>query len=198
MLHVAEFHSSQELRSHYAAVKARRHAAEQGAEMRRRLPAVIAAEPLRAHVVTTRPRAQLPALVMDIRPWEALRPAGYVAPPAPPRITIHAVQRAAARHFGVTRDELISERRTMPLVRYRQVAMFLTKQLTGRSLPEIGRQFGNRDHTTVLHAVRKITELLRHDPKTRDAVAAIEARLGVGPEPPIDLPAFLPRHAEAA
>ena len=60
------------------------------------------------------------------------------------------------KHFGVNRGDLLSSRRNRSIVRPRQIGMYLAKSLTARSLPEIGRRFGGRDHTTVLHAIRKI------------------------------------------
>ena len=68
-----------------------------------------------------------------------------------------------SRHFNVSKADLLSSRRTRTIVRPRQIAMYLAKMLTPRSLPEIGRRFGGRDHTTVLHAVRKIEDLMRGD-----------------------------------
>jgi chromosomal replication initiator protein len=68
-----------------------------------------------------------------------------------------------ARHYNVSRTDICSARRTANVVRPRQVAMYLAKTLTLRSLPEIGRRFGGRDHTTVLHAVRKIAALIPKD-----------------------------------
>jgi chromosomal replication initiator protein len=75
------------------------------------------------------------------------------------RITVDEIQKAAAEHFGLKQSDLISERRTRSVARPRQAAMWLAKKLTTRSLPDIGRRFGDRDHTTVLHAVRRIEEL---------------------------------------
>ncbi|WEX09399.1 chromosomal replication initiator protein DnaA [Chelativorans sp. AA-79] len=74
----------------------------------------------------------------------------------PRRVRIEDIQRVVARHYNVSKTELLSNRRTRSIVKPRQVAMYLAKVLTPRSLPEIGRRFGGRDHTTVLHAVRKI------------------------------------------
>ncbi len=74
----------------------------------------------------------------------------------PKRVRIEDIQRVVARHYNVSKSELLSNRRTRTIVRPRQIAMYLAKMLTPRSLPEIGRRFGGRDHTTVLHAVRKI------------------------------------------
>ena len=79
------------------------------------------------------------------------------------RVTIEEIQRRVAEHFNMKLADMHSERRARAVARPRQVAMYLAKQLTTRSLPEIGRKFGNRDHTTVMHAVRKIEELCTLD-----------------------------------
>ena len=81
------------------------------------------------------------------------------------RITIDDIQKATAEHYGMKQADLISERRNRAIARPRQAAMWLAKQLTTRSLPDIGRRFGGRDHTTVLHAVRRIEELKAGDPQ---------------------------------
>ena len=81
------------------------------------------------------------------------------------RVRIEDIQRIVARHYNVSRQELVSNRRTRVIVKPRQIAMYLAKMLTPRSFPEIGRRFGGRDHTTVLHAVRKIEELINGDTK---------------------------------
>jgi chromosomal replication initiator protein len=83
----------------------------------------------------------------------------------PKRVRIEDIQRIVARHYNVSRQELVSNRRTRVIVKPRQIAMYLSKTLTPRSFPEIGRRFGGRDHTTVLHAVRKIEELITADQK---------------------------------
>ena len=79
------------------------------------------------------------------------------------RVTIEEIQKRVAEHFTIRQSEMTSERRARAVARPRQIAMYLAKQLTSRSLPEIGRKFGGRDHTTVLHAVRKIEELKETD-----------------------------------
>ena len=79
------------------------------------------------------------------------------------RVRIEDIQRVVARQYNVSRGDLLSARRTANVVRPRQIAMYLAKTLTLRSLPEIGRRFGGRDHTTVLHAVRKIESLIGND-----------------------------------
>ncbi len=83
----------------------------------------------------------------------------------PKRVRIEDIQRIVARHYSVSKSELLSNRRTRTIVRPRQIAMYLSKVLTPRSLPEIGRRFGGRDHTTVLHAVRKIENNASEDGK---------------------------------
>ena len=80
------------------------------------------------------------------------------------QITIEDIQRLVAAHYNIRPAELSSSRRAQSVVRPRHVAMYLAKQLTTRSLPEIGRKFGKRDHTTVIYAIRRIEELRRKDP----------------------------------
>ena len=75
------------------------------------------------------------------------------------RVTIEEIQKRVAEHFNVRVADMHSARRARAVARPRQVAMYLSKQLTTRSLPEIGRKFGGRDHTTVMHAVKKVEEL---------------------------------------
>ena len=79
------------------------------------------------------------------------------------RVTIEEIQKRVAEHFNIKLSEMTSARRARAVARPRQVAMYLAKQLTSRSLPEIGRKFGGRDHTTVMHAVRKVEELRSTD-----------------------------------
>ncbi len=79
------------------------------------------------------------------------------------RVTIEEIQRKVAEHWNIRLTDMSSARRARAVARPRQVAMFLAKQLTSRSLPEIGRKFGNRDHTTVMHAVSRVTELMQGD-----------------------------------
>ncbi len=81
------------------------------------------------------------------------------------RIRIEEIQRIVSRHYNVSKQDLLSNRRTRTIVKPRQIAMYLAKMLTPRSLPEIGRRFGGRDHTTVLHAVRKIEDIVGKDQK---------------------------------
>ncbi len=80
------------------------------------------------------------------------------------RVTIDEIQKRVAEHFNIRISDMHSARRARSVARPRQVAMYLSKQLTARSLPEIGRKFGGRDHTTVMHAIRKVDELRDADP----------------------------------
>lgn len=86
----------------------------------------------------------------------------------PRRIKIEDILRIISRHYGVSKSDLLSQRRHRSVVWPRQIGMYLAKQLTQRSLPEIGRRFGNRDHTTVLHAIRKIEGQLDQNTRLRD------------------------------
>jgi chromosomal replication initiator protein len=89
------------------------------------------------------------------------------------RITIDEIQRAVSTHFEVKQIDLISERRAVAIARPRQIAMYLAKRLTTRSLPEIGRKFGNRDHSTVIHAVKRIEDLRGKDSEIDGAVRTL-------------------------
>jgi chromosomal replication initiator protein len=100
-----------------------------------------------------------------------------VRPQEPRRVKIEDIQRVVARQYNVSRSDLLSSRRTANVVRPRQVAMYLAKTLTLRSLPEIGRRFGGRDHTTVLHAVRKIENLVSNDPALASEVDVLKRLL---------------------
>jgi chromosomal replication initiator protein len=79
------------------------------------------------------------------------------------RVTIEDIQKTVAEHFNIRMADMHSARRARAIARPRQIAMYLSKQLTTRSLPEIGRKFGGRDHTTVMHAVKKVEELRQAD-----------------------------------
>jgi chromosomal replication initiator protein len=100
-----------------------------------------------------------------------------IRPQEPKRVKIEDIQRIVARHYNVSRGDLLSSRRTANVVRPRQVAMYLAKTLTLRSLPEIGRRFGGRDHTTVLHAVRKIENLVGNDSSLAEEIEGLKRQL---------------------
>jgi len=93
------------------------------------------------------------------------------------RITIDEIQKKVAEHFNIRVSDMHSARRARQVARPRQVAMYLAKQLTPRSLPEIGRKFGGRDHTTVIHAVRKIEELSAYDATFKEDVELLRRLL---------------------
>ena len=93
------------------------------------------------------------------------------------RVRIEDIQRIVARHYNVSRQELVSNRRTRVIVKPRQIAMYLSKTLTPRSFPEIGRRFGGRDHTTVLHAVRTVGDDCKNEPEVASQLTYLEAQL---------------------
>ena len=95
----------------------------------------------------------------------------------PRRVKIEDIQKLVASHYSVSRSDILSARRTATVVKPRQVAMYLSKALTLRSLPEIGRRFGGRDHTTVLHAVRKIEGLSATDTALREELELLKRML---------------------
>jgi len=101
----------------------------------------------------------------------------------PRRVRIEDIQKVVSRHFNVSKADLLSSRRTRTTVRPRQIAMYLSKIMTPRSLPEIGRRFGGRDHTTVLHAVRKIEELMGGDRGFADEVELLRKMVEDQPIP---------------
>ena len=93
------------------------------------------------------------------------------------KVTIEEIQRKVSEHYNIRLSDIIGPRRVRTIARPRQVAMYLAKQLTSRSLPEIGRRFGGRDHTTVMHGVRKIEELKAHDSQIAEDVELLRRAL---------------------
>lgn len=93
------------------------------------------------------------------------------------KVTIDEIQRTVADYYSIRLSELLSDRRARNIARPRQFAMYLCKQLTNRSLPEIGRKFGGRDHTTVMHAVRKVEELKEQDSQIEDDISRLMRQL---------------------
>jgi chromosomal replication initiator protein len=93
------------------------------------------------------------------------------------KVTIDEIQKRVAEHFNIRVNDMHSARRARAVARPRQVAMYLAKQLTSRSLPEIGRKFGGRDHTTVMHAVKKVDELRHGDPGFAEDVELLRRML---------------------
>lgn len=157
------------------------------------VPIVVSAPPAavfghrRSNVITLQPDECLP----DLEP----------VPPRPHGIPeTREIIKLVSRHYNVSRHDVISERRTANVVRPRQVAMYLCKYITLKSLPHIGRQFGGRDHTTVLHAVRKIEALRRTDAALNSDLLALELELTPPPTADINQMAlpFAGAQAEAA
>ena len=97
------------------------------------------------------------------------------------RRTVEEIKDAACRQFGLSTDELISSSRTARIAWPRQLAMYLARELTGESLPAIGRHFGGRDHTTVLHAWRRTSARVTSDESSREAVEKLCRELGCPP-----------------
>ena len=93
------------------------------------------------------------------------------------KVTIDEILRKVADHYNLRMSDLLSARRARNVARPRQVAMYLAKTLTSRSLPDIGRRFGGRDHTTVIHAVRKIEELKATDSQIAEDVELLRRML---------------------
>ena len=89
-------------------------------------------------------------------------------------ITVDKIQNVVSNYFNIALSEMLSQRRSRPLARPRQVAMYLAKKLTTRSLPEIGRRFANRDHTTVIHAVKTISRLSEQDDEMKKNINQIK------------------------
>lgn len=93
------------------------------------------------------------------------------------KLTIEEIQRKVAEHYNIRLADMIGPKRLRTIARPRQVAMYLAKQLTARSLPEIGRRFGGRDHTTIMHGVRKIEELMAMDSQLSDDLQLLKRML---------------------
>ena len=92
-------------------------------------------------------------------------------------ITVEEIIRKVAEHYHLKVNDILSARRARAVARPRQIAMFLSKSLTSKSLPDIGRRFGGRDHTTVIHAVKKITELKESDAAIAEDVELLRRML---------------------
>lgn len=93
------------------------------------------------------------------------------------KITIADIQSTVADYFHLPRSDLLGKRRLRRIARPRQVAMFLARRFTPNSLPDIGRRFGNRDHTTVMHALKQVTSLCLSDAEMRQDVDRLCRRL---------------------
>jgi chromosomal replication initiator protein len=93
------------------------------------------------------------------------------------KITVEEIQRKVSDHYNIRLSDLIGPKRVRTFARPRQVAMYLAKTMTSRSLPEIGRRFGGRDHTTIMHGVRKIEELKQQDSQIADDLELLRRSL---------------------
>jgi chromosomal replication initiator protein len=92
----------------------------------------------------------------------------------PRPVTIKEIQKCITKHFDLSMTELLSSRRLAKIVRPRQIGFYLARKLTSRSLPEIGRKFGGKDHTTILHACKKVEERMAKDPQLAETVRHLE------------------------
>lgn len=139
--------------------------------LKRMVPVVPVAAPV-VKIVEPPPAPKPEPAVPAVKPiWFSIIEAG------PRRYYIQEIQLAVCEHFGITMLDLNSARRTRSLTVPRQIGFYLCKHMTSRSLPEIGRRFGDKDHTTVLHGVRKITSLLEADQTIIDHVNSIRMLL---------------------
>jgi chromosomal replication initiator protein len=93
------------------------------------------------------------------------------------QVTIERIQELVSDRFGLSLDELCSDKRSQNIVYPRQVAMYLSRELTDSSLPKIGKQFGGRDHTTVIHATSKIARMIREDRDVYNLVQELTKRI---------------------
>ena len=93
------------------------------------------------------------------------------------RVTVEEIQRKVAEHFNIRLSDMLGPKRTRTIARPRQIAMYLSKQMTSRSLPEIGRRFGGRDHTTILHGVRKVDEMRASDSQLNEDIELLRRLL---------------------
>ena len=93
------------------------------------------------------------------------------------KITIENIQTLVCKYFKISKNEMLSSRRSRYLVRPRQTAIYLTKILTSKSLPEIGREFSNRDHTTIIHSVKTIEKIKEKDPQMVDNINKLKNQI---------------------
>lgn len=134
-----------------------------------------------------------PVAIIQVKPEPPPPPAKPMFPPVPDHLMVEAhrvlkspawdgsilkIQRAVCADYGVSMNDLVSSRRTADIVRPRQVAVYLCRRLTVKSLPEIGRKFGGRDHTTMIAAIRRIERLIASDQVLHARINSIEASLG--------------------
>ena len=144
--------------------------ADQGIDLRRKPElAVVEPAPLLRLDAAPLPGADTPSLECVLK--------DVVARIAPGPLGIRSIQRVVCEYYGVSLIDLLSSRRTKALVLARSVAVWLCRRLTPHSLPAIGQQFGDRDHTTMLHSARRIDALRQSDPAMRAQLDAFVAAL---------------------
>lgn len=123
-------------------------------------------------------RPKYPKALEDERAW-AIAICGFELPASSATmISVERIQQAVAEHFGLTQADILSSRRTKDVVLPRHVAMYLARKLTLKSLPEIGRRFGGRDHSTILSAVRKIDRRCKVDADLSETVLSLKRLIG--------------------
>lgn len=152
-----------------------------------RVPAPIHENPARSVGILTQPRGSVDASGAETcgAPIEWISAQDYVTPfPTTRRPTnrVRSIARAACLHFGLDLKDIMSDQRVWTICRPRMIAMYLARELTARSLPDIGRQFGGRDHTTCLNAIRRIGDLIKSDPQLAADVEAVKA-LAIAADP---------------
>ena len=91
--------------------------------------------------------------------------------------TVEGIKRVVCRQYGLSHSEMISDRREKKIVHPRQIAMFLCRELTTLSMPRIGQRFGDKDHTTVFHAIHKVKSMIANDPDVNNEVSELRAQL---------------------
>jgi chromosomal replication initiator protein len=171
-----EFHTRHKQRLEKFAAAAARHAANVNAQRDAALAAILAVDEAARDAVRAAAEAAKAKCKAATRRTETPDKSEYPH--------VNRVQSVVADHFGVTVVDLKSARRTHNLILPRQIAMYLAKTLTLRSYPDIAQRFGKRDHTTVVHAVRKIERLIVADAVFAATIAALKALLATSPEPP--------------
>jgi len=135
-------------------------------------------QPLPDHVLRPAPRVQMDH---HVRVWRAIKNAAghdwLNVGVSAPKILISDIISVVSEHYGVPRIDIISQRRTAAVIKPRHVAVYLARVLTVQSLPEIGRRFGGRDHTTILSAYRRTSGLIEHDPGFAAEVEALRLKI---------------------
>lgn len=170
---VREFTNVHEMQTHYTKIKQKFYPS--GAKPARQPR--YTAEP-----VTSADEAALRATLLGglVREAQLLVQPGYqeaIEAVLPEPLSVKKMQQVVCAFYGLSMGDLISPRRTTRIVLPRQICMFIARKLTTKTLPEIGRRFGGKDHTTILHGVRKVEALIQNDPDIAQQVAELMAVL---------------------